>query len=199
MKKFVIISNPYKDPNLEVANQIVAYIREKGGSAINLSESENGPVEFEAVHYELIPEDTECILVLGGDGTLIRVVRKTRKTNIPLIGVNLGTLGYLCELEKDTVYQAIDQLMLDNCTVEERLMIKGYRKNANKGRTALNDIVKTSHSSLSIDNLSTSDDVYLFPSASTAKLLGPVNIIALLNPVAFSTFTSRVIFVFPSR
>lgn len=141
MKKFVVISNPYKDPNLEVANELVAYIHKKGGSAINLSQTENGPVEFEAVHYELIPEDTECILVLGGDGTLIRVVRKTRKTNIPLIGVNLGTLGYLCELEKDTVYQAIDQLMLNNCTVEERLMLKGYRKGANKGRTALNDIV----------------------------------------------------------
>lgn len=141
MKKFVIISNPYKDPNLEVANQIATYIRSKGGSAINLSESDEGPVEFETVHYELIPEDTECILVLGGDGTLIRVVRKTRKMNIPLIGVNLGTLGYLCELERDTVYQAIDQLMFGKCTIEERLMLKGYRKGAERGRTALNDIV----------------------------------------------------------
>ena len=141
MKKFVIISNPYKDTNLEVANQIVNYIRQKGGSAINLSESENGPVKFEEVQYELIPKDTECIIVLGGDGTLIRAVRKTRKTNIPLIGVNLGTLGYLCELEKENVYQAIDQLIQDNCTVEERLMIKGYRKDTTQGRTALNDIV----------------------------------------------------------
>lgn len=141
MKKFVIISNPYKDTNLEVANQIINYIRQKGGCAINLSETENGPVKFEEVQYELIPKDTECIIVLGGDGTLIRAVRKTRKMNIPLIGVNLGTLGYLCELEKENVYQAIDQLMQDNCTVEERLMIKGYRKDATQGRTALNDIV----------------------------------------------------------
>ena len=141
MKKFVIISNPYKDPNMEVANQIVDYIRSKGGSAVNLSETEDGPVEFESVHYELIPEDTECIMVLGGDGTLIRVVRKTRKLNIPLIGVNLGTLGYLCELEKDNVFSAIDQLMQDRCTVEDRLMLKGYRKGAAKGRTALNDVV----------------------------------------------------------
>ncbi len=141
MKKFVIISNPYKDPQLECAKEIVQYIYNKGGSAINLSESEQGVVDFDEVPYELIPGDTECILVLGGDGTLIRVVRKTRKMNIPLIGVNLGTLGYLCELERETVFQAIDQLMLDNCTVEERLMLKGYRKSANMGRTALNDIV----------------------------------------------------------
>lgn len=142
MRKFVIVANQYKDPELKYANEIVSYIREHGGEAINLSESENGPVEFEELHYENIPEDTDCIIVLGGDGTLIRVVRKTRKTNIPLIGVNLGTLGYLCELEQDNVYQAIDQLMQDNCTIEERLMIKGYRSETpNVGRTALNDIV----------------------------------------------------------
>lgn len=141
MRKFVIVANPYKDPELKIANKIVSYIRSRGGSAINLSESENGPVEFEELHYENIPMDTDCIMVLGGDGTLIRAVRKTRKTNIPLIGVNLGTLGYLCELELDNVYQAIDQLMQDNCTIEKRLMIKGYRKNSDKGRTALNDIV----------------------------------------------------------
>lgn len=141
MLKFVIVANPYKDPELKIANEIVDYIREHGGSALNLSESENGPVEFEELHYENIPADTDCIMVLGGDGTLIRAVRKTRKTNIPLIGVNLGTLGYLCELELDNVYQAIDQLMQDNCTIEKRLMIKGYRKNSDKGRTALNDIV----------------------------------------------------------
>ena len=141
MNKFVIVANHYKDPDLKVSNEIVEYIQQKGGSAINLSASENGPIDFEEVPYENIPEDTDCIIVLGGDGTLIRAVRKTRKMNIPLIGVNLGTLGYLCELEMDNVYQGIDQLLIDNCTIEERLMLKGYRKNANKGRTALNDIV----------------------------------------------------------
>ena len=141
MKKFVVLANQYKDPELKISNELVEYIRQKGGSAINLSASENGPIDFEELPYENIPEDTDCIIVLGGDGTLIRAVRKTRKTNIPLIGVNLGTLGYLCELETENMYQGIDQLLIDACTVEERLMIKGYRKNANKGRTALNDIV----------------------------------------------------------
>ncbi len=141
MKKFVIVANPCKDPGLKIAKGIIDYICSHGGSAINLSESDDGPVEFEKLHYENIPADTDCIMVLGGDGTLIRAVRKTRKTDIPLIGVNLGTLGYLCELELDNVYQAIDQLMEDNCTIEKRLMIKGYRKNSDKGRTALNDIV----------------------------------------------------------
>lgn len=141
MRKFVIVSNPYKDPQLQTAHDIQEYIESNGGSVMNLSDSSEGPIDFEELDYSRIPDDTDCILVLGGDGTLIRAVRKTRKRNIPLIGVNLGTLGYLCELEKDSMYQAIDKMMKGNCTIERRLMIKGYRKGADKGRTALNDIV----------------------------------------------------------
>lgn len=141
MKKFVIVANPYKDPELKVSNEIVEFINSKGGIAYNLIESTDSNISFEEIDYSKITEDTDCIIVLGGDGTLIRVVRKTRKTNIPLIGVNLGTLGYLCELDKDNLYQAIYQLMRGNYTLEERMMIKGHRKGEDKGRTAFNDIV----------------------------------------------------------
>lgn len=141
MKKFVVVSNLHKDPEMKISNQIIEYIKDKGGSAFNLGELTGSFEKFEELDYSKIPNDTECIIVLGGDGTLIRVVRRTRKSNIPLIGVNLGTLGYLCELDTENMYQAIDKLMDDQCTIEKRLMIKGYRKGEEQGRTALNDIV----------------------------------------------------------
>ncbi len=141
MKKFVIVANPYKDPELKTTKEIVEYIREKGGEAYSLLDRPHPEMRLEELDYSKITPDTDCIIVLGGDGTLIRVVRKTRKSNIPLIGVNLGTLGYLCELDKDNMYQSIYQLMNDNYTLEKRLMIKGHRKDEEKGRTALNDIV----------------------------------------------------------
>ena len=141
MKKFVIITNLHKDPDLKVSNQIIEYIKVKGGSAFNLLEYTPDKVKYEDLDYSKIPEDTDCIIVLGGDGTMIRVVRKTRKTDIPIIGMNLGTLGYLCELDHKTIYQGIDKLLEDECTIEKRLMIKGYPKGSEKGRTALNDIV----------------------------------------------------------
>lgn len=150
MRKFVIITNSYKDPNHEVTHKIADYIEKKGGEAIILSELEPECKEFESLDYDRIPTDTDCIIVLGGDGTLIRVVRKTRKSNIPLIGVNLGTLGYLCELEQENCYAAIDQLMADKCTLENRLMLKGYCKGTETGRTALNDIVVHRAGALSI-------------------------------------------------
>lgn len=141
MKKFVIITNLYKDPGLEISGQIETHIREKGGEAINLHSFTPEVERFEELDYSKIPTDTECIIVLGGDGTMIRVVRKTRMLDIPVIGVNLGTLGYLCELDRENIIQAIDKMLEDQHTVEKRLMIKGYRKNETNGRTALNDIV----------------------------------------------------------
>lgn len=141
MKKFLIVTNLRKDPELKVSNQIAEYIQQKGGIAINLLDFTPDVVRFEQLDFEKIPADTECIIVLGGDGTLIRVVRRTRKKDIPLIGVNMGSLGYLCELDKENILQAIDKLMDDNCTIEKRLMIKGYRKGETQGRTALNEIV----------------------------------------------------------
>ena len=48
------------------------------------------------------------MLVLGGDGTLIRAASKLVEQNMALIGVNLGTLGYLCELEESNVFAAVD-------------------------------------------------------------------------------------------
>lgn len=141
MKKFVIVTNLHKDPELKISNQIAEYIKVKGGEAINLSSFTPDVKRFEELDYKKIPEDTECIIVLGGDGTMIRVVRKTRLLDLPVIGINLGTLGYLCELDRENMYQAFDKLLDDQYIVEERLMIKGYRKNEVKGRTALNDIV----------------------------------------------------------
>lgn len=141
MQNFVIVTNLHKDPDLKISNQIKEYIKVKGANAINLLEFSPNVEKFEELKYDMIPENTDCIIVLGGDGTMIRVVRKTRRMDIPIIGINLGTLGYLCEFDRETMYQGLDRLMAGDCSVEERLMIKGYRKSESMGRTALNDIV----------------------------------------------------------
>ena len=141
MENFVIVTNLHKDPDLKISNQIMEYIKVKGANAINLLQFSPEVEKFEELRYDMIPEKTDCIIVLGGDGTMIRVVRKTRKMDIPIIGINLGTLGYLCEFDRETMYQGLDRLLAGEAIIEQRLMIKGYRKNESMGRTALNDIV----------------------------------------------------------
>ena len=55
------------------------------------------------------PQDTQCIIVLGGDGTLLQAARDVVHLDIPLLGINLGTLGFLAEVDKNSVYPALDQ------------------------------------------------------------------------------------------
>ena len=75
MRKFMLITNRYKDRDLTLSNEIVSYIQQKGGSAaICVSNVEDDNQKDFALSE--IPADTECILVLGGDGTLIRAATK---------------------------------------------------------------------------------------------------------------------------
>jgi NAD+ kinase len=139
MKHFVLITNIYKDKDLRLTKQMTEYIRSHGGTAdYFLSSIRQQDGGFSAGD---IPEDTEMIFVLGGDGTLIRAATAVETLGIPLIGVNLGTLGYLCELEEATVFSAIDRLMKDDYVVEERMMLCGHREGENENRAAFNDIV----------------------------------------------------------
>ena len=154
MKHFFIITNAWKDQNLYLTKKIISYIEEKGGTASYEASTEPGGNP--SVHVHQVPEETEAVFVIGGDGTLIRAARDLVSLELPLIGINLGHLGYLCELEESTVYDAIDELLADRYTIENRMMLNGYMiaKNARTSRrTALNDIVIHRTGSLQIVNL----------------------------------------------
>ena len=140
MRNFRLITNAYKDKDLHLSHRIAAYIEDKGGRA-GISVSNIEGVVAEDFPLTEIPEDTECIIVLGGDGTLIRAATKVESLGIPLIGVNLGTLGYLCELEETSVFEAIDRLMADNYTLEERIMLSAQIDGSDRTQLALNDVV----------------------------------------------------------
>lgn len=155
MKNFLIITNSYKDAGLKLTGQMKSYIEEKGGLCTCFI-STGEEAGHAAPDTGQIPADTECVIVLGGDGTLIRAASKLVHSSLPLIGVNLGTLGYLCELEESGVFPALDQLMADTYLIEERMMLSGYGiKSGDEvaANTALNDIVIHRTGSLSVINL----------------------------------------------
>ncbi len=144
MKRFLIISNEQRDENLTATKMIRDYILSKGGecSYYVSQKTEWGSRSLHELQTENL--NAECILVLGGDGTLVRSARELAKTGIPVIGVNLGTIGYLCELDMDSVFAAIDQLKEDRYDVEHRMMVEGIVPESECGTRsalALNDIV----------------------------------------------------------
>lgn len=143
MKHFLIITNTHKDEERRLTEAVLSYISQKGG-VCHCFFSEGEQAAQAAPEISEIPPETECALVLGGDGTLIRAATRLVRSRIPLIGVNLGTLGYLCELEESSVFGAIDRLMADDYLVEQRMMLEGYGVKAGARADygiALNDVV----------------------------------------------------------
>ena len=93
-----------------------------------------------------ISADLDMIIVLGGDGTLLHIAEKAARHAIPVLGINLGNLGFLTELTEIETFQALEHILDGKVTVENRLMLKARlvsNGQATDYRYALNDVVIT--------------------------------------------------------
>ena len=144
MKHFLIVTNFTKDENFALTSKIENYIAKQGGSSKRIV----GDIETDITCHLEEKENFDGIIALGGDGTILKVSRDLRKLNLPIAGVNLGTLGFLTEIEPEQIYPLIDRLMADDYQIEERMNICGmiYKEGQSEFMhkdVALNDIVVT--------------------------------------------------------
>ena len=88
---------------------------------------------------------TDLLLVLGGDGTMLRVARETAGRNTPILGVNLGALGFLTAASARGLARTLDQVWAGECVVESRSLIQatGQFAEGRMAELALNDFVIT--------------------------------------------------------
>lgn len=131
MKQFFIITNETKDPQFQITGQLRELIEKEGAACVNE------------------PSAADCILVLGGDGTLIRAAREYYTCGVPLLGINIGTLGYLAEVELQNLVSAVHQLVEDDNVIEDRMMLRGILNDTMED-VALNDIVITRQGALRV-------------------------------------------------
>ena len=89
----------------------------------------------------------DIFLVLGGDGTFLSIAETASKLNIPVIGVNLGRLGFLSEIEKENLSADIDKLLSGDFAVQERMMLSA-QIDGHEPISALNDIIVARGNSL---------------------------------------------------
>ena len=93
---------------------------------------------------EDIPDEVDLIIVLGGDGTLISVARQVGERNVPILGINLGRLGFLTEVTRDELPGMLELLVREEYQISDRMMLDAIiHRNGNEiGKyTVLNDIV----------------------------------------------------------
>lgn len=94
MERFLIVTNDGKDTEQTVTRQVVKLLEEAGKACILCKKDENKKIIESSV-----PKEVDCAVVIGGDGSLIEVARLFWEKEIPILGVNMGTLGYLTEVE----------------------------------------------------------------------------------------------------
>ena len=105
MDKFLIVTNTDKDVNYEVSKTIKEYMESKGKTCVIATEAENHVNEYDPyIDVSQVEDDVDCALVLGGDGTIIQAANDLVYKDIPLLGINFGTLGFLAEVEKTNMY-----------------------------------------------------------------------------------------------
>lgn len=144
MKKFFLIANEGKKESIVLSANVKAYLEKKGCEV----QSVTGYVK-----KEMIEAGTECIVVFGGDGTLLNAARELQQADIPFLGINVGRLGFLAGTEKSDVYEAMDKLILDDYNVEPRMMLSGdvvRNEEVIANSVSLNDIVINRGGGLSI-------------------------------------------------
>ena len=206
MKHFFIVVNEDKESAGVLGEQIRDSLKRRGCRAELSDELPAGGV----------PEETECVITLGGDGTLIRAARNLNGKQIPMVGINLGGLGYLTQLGRSgNVEELLDALCMDRFTVQDRMMLKGTVYQNGKKVTksvALNDIVVSREGKLRVLKLriyvdgqflneySADGMIVATPTGSTAYNLsagGPIaqpdGQLMILTPVCPHTLTSRTI------
>jgi len=109
-----VITNEIKDPQKIYTQQVIDFLTAKGVTVTDSNPS--------------------FAVVLGGDGTILRYSRQ--RTDVPIIGINLGTLGFLTDVEKDDGFSALERVIGGNYRIENRMMLEIC-----SGQVALNDVV----------------------------------------------------------
>ncbi len=141
MKKVVMTPNPYRDRNFKYANQAEKILRNAGvesKTCLAFDVDRNFELPDGVVLHDLQKEirDAELLICFGGDGTILHASKAATRAGIPVLGVNIGTMGFMAELESSEL-SLLSRLATDDYTVEERMML--HVKVEHEGQVVLED------------------------------------------------------------
>lgn len=144
MKSIGIYAKRTNPDAVHVAQKLRHWLLERGIRVLveaKLADDMGAP---QGVAGRELPSMVDCIVVLGGDGTLISVARKVGNLRVPILGVNLGSLGFLTEITLDGLYDELERVLADDFTVSDRIMIQaGIQRQGEQiaDYQVLNDVV----------------------------------------------------------
>lgn len=214
MKRIGIIGKSGRPEPTEIAKEIIPWLKQKSAEIfVDIETSQS--IGIKGYLRSEIPKLADLVLVLGGDGTMLSVARLVCEKGIPILGINLGGLGFITEVQRTEIYDALERVFSGQYTLEERMMLNAYVVRHGEriaGYTTLNDVVINKGALARIIDLETFVDkryvstfrsdglIVSTPTGSTAYCLsagGPIlfptiNSIVLI-PICPHTLTNRPI------
>jgi NAD+ kinase len=193
----------------ERVSKLTAWLRDRGVDA----------VDDQQVARERLPDEVDLVIVLGGDGTLLAMADRIGQAgrDIPILGVNFGSLGFLTEIRIDELYPSLESVLNGTARYDERLMLHAEAARAGHPpdrRIVLNDVVFTktalsrmiellvSVSGSFVTRVKADGLIIASPTGSTAynlaaggPIVHPVVDALLLTPIAPHTLTNRPVII----
>jgi len=202
MKKIAIIIKRNKPEGLDLARELIPWLSERGVEAIFDKEVVETLDIKKGYSKTEIHQVADLIIVLGGDGTLLSIARVAGKNSTPILGVNLGSLGFLTEMTVDELFPILERILEGKYDLEERMMLKAsiFRQGEKITEySALNDVVISKGSMARIIDLDTRIDdhfltlyrvdglIFSTPTGSTGYSL------AAAGPIVYPTLKAIII------
>lgn len=216
--KSVGIYAKVQDPRCrEVAGELIDWLKERELRPV-VEECLTRYLEWDdGVDADELPALVDLVVVLGGDGTLISAARKIGVREVPILGINLGSLGFLTEIPVSGMYAALDSYLSGNCTISDRMMLTVSLERGGEEigvYEALNDAVINKGAPAKIISLDTSVDgsflatfkadglILASPTGSTGyslsafgPIIDPALDCLLITPICAHTLTNRPLVV----
>ncbi len=160
MKKIIIIPNETKDVGLMVTKKLIDELINNAEIFMEEKFSDVG-LNVKYLNDSELYKNAELVIVLGGDGTMLNVAEPCGRMNIPILGINLGKVGFMAEVNVCDIKNAVEAVLSENFKIQKRMMldirvIKNGLETANY--CALNDVVVSKSDAPMIDIVVYADD-----------------------------------------
>lgn len=221
--KFGIFGNLEKKELPQVIEQIITRFQKEKISYVlpeTLAKGLKGKINKELLtQSKVVAEGKFCttcdiLISVGGDGTMLRMARLVSGSGIPILGINLGKLGFLTEVSVEDLDICLTEVLSGDYVIEDRMMLQAHVNNSSKGIQALNDIVLNQMDSMRMFGVQTfvngeflsrftcDGTIVATPTGSTAYVLSnggpivtPTNQSMLISPICPHSLSARTVVV----
>jgi len=119
-----VVANIEKENIAEHVRSLIKWLQQRNVSAFSEREMSQRIGLSGGLSWDALARKAEVLVVLGGDGTMLRAARFLARHDVPILGINMGTFGYLTEVNLNEMYSALERIIQGDFVTEKRMMLE---------------------------------------------------------------------------